>query len=113
MRTEIKITDRQRGLAKLVTAQAAVGRISGRAELMRKVGYGWATIDRKSAQVFRSPGFLAALGEHGCTSEKVAKVFADALEATQCLKSPAGEQILVPDHEIRLRTVRILLGTVL
>lgn len=106
------ITEKQKRLARLVIEASTKGLCSSRAELMRKVGYGWATIDRKSAQVFRSPGFRAALGQYGCTTEKVAKVFTDALEATQCVKTSTGEQLVAPDYETRLKTVKILLTTV-
>jgi hypothetical protein len=110
-----KITERQRKLARLTMENSStqIRRTFSRSELMRKVGYSWATIDRKSAEVFRSPGFRAALGECGCTPEKVAKVFAEALDATQCHKSSNGEQIVTPDHETRLKTVKTLLNTIL
>ncbi len=109
----VKITDRQKALADLVILRAATGCFSTRAELMRMVGYGWATIDRKSAQVFRSAGFRAALAQNGCRQDKVAKVLTDALEATQCIKTHTGEQETVPDHEVRLKTVKMLLSLIL
>jgi hypothetical protein len=105
----MKITSKQQKLAETYLKAAGNAKAVDRKELMLKVGYSRSTAEKKTAEVFKSPGFLAALEEMGVNGEKIVKTINNALEARLTSTYRGGiVESDEPDHQTRLKAANSL-----